>query len=674
MEKAVAQKKIEELSKELHEHNHLYYVLSNPVVSDFQFDTMLKELQDLEKQFPEFLLSNSPSKRVGGAVTKEFVSVKHKYRMLSLGNSYSKEDLIDFETRIQKLLEEEVEYVCELKYDGVAIGLRYVDGKLIQAVTRGDGTSGDDVTTNVQTIGSIPLELKGDYPKEFEIRGEVFMPLKAFEKLNEEKAKAGEPLMANPRNTASGTIKMQSSKIVAKRGLDCYLYYMLGEELPTETHFGNLEKAGTWGFKVPNVSDRMIEKTNSIDGILDFINFWNEKRKSLPFEVDGVVIKVNRHDRQQRLGFTSKSPRWAISYKFETEQAVTTLNSVVYQVGRTGALTPVANLEPVSLLGTTVKRASLHNEDQIEKLDLYLGDQVFVEKGGEIIPKVVGVNKSARQSKAVKIEYINACPECASELVRKEGEVNHYCPNEIGCPPQITGKLEHFTSRKAMNIEGLGAETVEQLYKAGLIANIADLYSLDPLKMISLDRMADKSINKIIKGVRASLLVPFEQVLFAIGIRFVGATVAKTLARYFKNIENIKNATLDELINVDEIGDKIAESVQEFFIEEKNLGIIEKLRIAGVQLAIIETEEEANLVKVLEGKSVVVSGVFHKFSRDELKKTIEKYGGKNVGSISKKTTFIVAGEKMGPSKLEKAAKLGVQLVSEEEFIAMISEG
>ncbi|MDG1517568.1 MAG: NAD-dependent DNA ligase LigA [Flavobacteriales bacterium] len=674
MEKAVAQKKIEELSKELHEHNHLYYVLSSPLISDFQFDTMLKELQDLEDQFPEFLLSNSPSKRVGGAVTKEFTSVKHKYRMLSLGNSYSKEDLIDFETRIRKLLEEEVEYVCELKYDGVAIGLRYVDGKLIQAVTRGDGTSGDDVTTNVQTIGSVPLELKGDYPKEFEIRGEIFMPLKAFEKLNKEKAKAGEPLMANPRNTASGTIKMQSSKIVAKRGLDCYLYYMLGEELPTDTHFGNLEKAGEWGFKVPNVSDRMIEKTNSIEGILDFINFWDDKRKDLPFEVDGVVIKVNRHDRQQRLGFTSKSPRWAISYKFETEQAVTSLNSVSYQVGRTGALTPVANLEPVSLLGTTVKRASLHNKDQIEKLDLYIKDQVFVEKGGEIIPKVVGVNKSARPDSAIKIDYITECPECETELVRKEGEANHYCPNENGCPPQITGKIEHFISRKAMNIDGLGGETVEQFFKAGLINNIADLYSLDPLKMISLDRMADKSVNKIIKGVRESLSIPFEQVLFAIGIRFVGSTVAKTLAKYFKNIQNIKNATLEELINVDEIGDKIAESVQEFFIDDKNLEIVNRLTEAGVQMAIIETEEEANLVKVLEGKSIVVSGVFYQFSRDELKKTIEKYGGKNVGSISKKTTFIVAGDKMGPSKLEKAAKLGVQLVSEEEFIAMISEG
>lgn len=672
MDKATAKSRVEVLSKELHKHNHLYYVLSEPTVSDFQFDTMLKELHDLEEAFPDLVSENSPTKRVGGKVTKAFETVTHKYRMLSLGNSYSKEDLIDFETRIQKLIEEEVEYVCELKYDGVAIGLKYVDGKLVQAVTRGDGTQGDDVTTNVKTIRSIPLELKGDYPSEFEIRGEIFLPLKAFEKLNEEKAKAGEALMANPRNTASGTLKMQSSKIVASRGLDCYLYYMLGENLPEKTHLDNLKKAGEWGFKVPQESKRMIEKTNSIDGILEFINYWDDKRKDLPFEVDGIVIKVNSYEKQDRLGFTSKSPRWAIAYKFETEQGVTTLNSVSYQVGRTGSVTPVANLEPVSLLGTTVKRASLHNKDQIEKLDLHLGDQVFVEKGGEIIPKVVGVNIASRSTSAEVVKYITECPECQSELVRKEGEANHYCPNENGCPPQITGKIEHFISRKALNIDGLGGETVEQFFKAGLINNIADLYSLDPLKMISLDRMADKSVNKIIKGVRESKAIPFEQVLFGIGIRFVGSTVAKTLAKNFKNIENIKNATLDDLVAVDEIGDKIAESVQEFFVDEKNLEIIDRLKEAGVQLAIIESEEDANLVKVLEGKSIVVSGIFHKFSRDELKKTIEKYGGKNVGSISKKTTFIVAGDKMGPSKLEKAEKLRVQLVSEDEFIEMIS--
>lgn len=672
MDKATAKSRVEVLSKELHKHNHLYYVLSEPTVSDFQFDIMLKELQDLEEAFPDLVSENSPTKRVGGKVTKEFETVTHKYRMLSLGNSYSKEDLIDFETRIQKLIEEEVEYVCELKYDGVAIGLKYVDGKLVQAVTRGDGAQGDDVTTNVKTIRSIPLELKGDYPSEFEIRGEIFLPLKAFEKLNEEKGKAGEALMANPRNTASGTLKMQSSKIVASRGLDCYLYYMLGENLPEKTHLDNLKKAGEWGFKVPQESKRMIEKTNSIDGILEFINYWDDKRKDLPFEVDGIVIKVNSYEKQDRLGFTSKSPRWAIAYKFETEQGVTTLNSVSYQVGRTGSVTPVANLEPVSLLGTTVKRASLHNKDQIEKLDLHIGDQVFVEKGGEIIPKVVGVNIAFRSSFAEVVKYITECPECQTELVRKEGEANHYCPNENGCPPQITGKIEHFISRKALNIDGLGGETVEQFFKAGLINNIADLYSLDPLKMISLDRMADKSVNKIIKGVRESKAIPFEQVLFGIGIRFVGSTVAKTLAKSFKNIENIKNATLEDLVAVDEIGDKIAESVQEFFVDEKNLEIIDRLKEAGVQLAIIESEEDANLVKVLEGKSIVVSGVFHKFSRDELKKTIEKYGGKNVGSISKKTTFIVAGDKMGPSKLEKAEKLGVKLVSEDEFIEMIS--
>lgn len=672
MNKVKAEKKVKQLSAELSNHNHSYYVLSLPTISDFQFDKMLSELQDLELEFPDFAYSTSPTKRVGGEVTKAFQTITHKYKMLSLSNSYSKEDLFEFEKRIQKILEEEVEYVCELKYDGVAIGLKYINGELVQATTRGDGTRGDDVTTNVRTIGSIPLQLKGDYPKEFEIRGEIFMPLRAFEKLNKEKEKAGEPLMANPRNTASGTLKMQSSKIVAKRGLDCYLYYMLGEDLPKETHLANLLAAGEWGFKVPSLKDRMIEKTKSIEGIIDFIEYWDSKRNDLPFEVDGIVIKVNRYDRQQRLGFTSKSPRWAIAYKFETEQGVTTLNSVSYQVGRTGAITPVANLEPVSLLGTTVKRASLHNKDQIEKLDLYIGDQVFVEKGGEIIPKVVGVNVSSRKSSAEKIEYITNCPECDTMLVRQEGEANHYCPNDNGCPIQITSKIEHFISRKAMNIDGLGGETVEQFYKSGLIHNIADLYDLDPFKMMALERMAEKSVNKILKGVRVSKEIPFEQVLFAIGIRFVGSTVAKTLAKYFKNIDNIKNATLDELTNVDEIGIRIAESIQSFFIIEKNVEIVNRLKEYGLQMAIVESEEDANLVKILEGKSVVVTGVFMKFSRDDLKKTIEKLGGKNIGSISKKTSFIIAGDKMGPSKLEKAERLGVRLITEDEFIAMIS--
>ena len=673
MDKSTAKRRVEILSQELREHNHKYYVLSQPTISDFQFDTMLKELQDIEEKFPDLASENSPTKRVGGSITKEFETVTHKYKMLSLSNSYSKDDLVDFEKRIQKLIEEDVEYVCELKYDGVAIGLSYVEGKLVKAVTRGDGTKGDDVTNNVKTIGSIPLELKGDYPKEFEIRGEICLPLKAFQKLNEKKAKAGEPLMANPRNTASGTLKMQSSKIVASRGLDCYLYYMLGENLPKGTHLGNLNKASEWGFKVPKASDRMIEKTNSIDGILDFISFWDEKRKSLPFEVDGIVIKVNSYEKQERLGFTSKSPRWAIAYKFETEQVATILNSVSYQVGRTGAVTPVANLEPTSLLGTTVKRASLHNKDQIEKLDLHIGDQVFVEKGGEIIPKVVSVNVASRLDSAEAVKYINQCPECDSELIRKEGEANHYCPNENECPPQITGKIEHFISRKAMNIDGLGGETVDQFFKAGLIRNIADLYILDPKKMLALERMADKSVNKIIKGVRASLNIPFEQVMFAIGIRFVGATVAKVLAKHFKNIENLKNATLNDLVAVDEIGDKIAESVQEYFSDERNLEIIQRLSDYGVQMSVLEESSDEVVDRILEGKSIVVSGVFQKFSRDELKKTIEKFGGKNVGSISSKTSFVVAGAKVGPSKLEKAEKFGVQLVSEEEFIEMISQ-
>lgn len=671
MTKSTALLKIEKLSKELHDHNYNYYVLSQPSITDYQFDVMLKELTELENKFPELINENSPTKRVGGTITKDFKTVNHKYRMLSLTNSYSKNDLIDFETRIEKLIEEEVEYVCELKYDGVAIGLRYLDGKLVQAVTRGDGNKGDDVTNNVKTIGSIPLQLKGDYPKEFEIRGEIFMPLKAFQKLNKQKEKAGESLMANPRNTASGTLKMQSSKVVASRGLDCYLYYMLGENLPEKTHLKNLKKAGDWGFKIPLESERMIEKTNSIQGILNFIQYWDEKRKELPFEVDGIVIKVNSYEKQERLGFTSKSPRWAIAYKFETEQALTTLKSISYQVGRTGAVTPVANLEPVSLLGTIVKRASLHNKDQIERLNLHLGDEVFVEKGGEIIPKVIGVNVATRSKNAKPIVYITCCPECSTPLVRNEGEANHYCPDESSCPPQITGKIEHYISRKAMNIDGLGGETVEQFFNAGLIRNIADLYSLDPLKMLSLDRMADKSVNKIIKGVRDSLNVPFEQVLFAIGIRFVGSTVARTLAKSFKNIDNLKNATLDELIEVDEIGVKIAESIQEYFSQDKNVELINRLKEAGVKFAIEEPKEEADLEKVLEGMSIVVSGVFKQFTRDELKKVIERLGGKNVGSISKKTTFIIAGEKMGPSKLEKAEKFGVRLVSEEEFIQMI---
>tara|TARA_Y100001933_G_C19003935_1_gene565719 strand:+ start:183 stop:2201 length:2019 start_codon:yes stop_codon:yes gene_type:complete len=672
MDKSTAQLKIQKLSKELHEHNYSYYVLSQPTITDYQFDVMLQELMKLEEQFPELIDENSPTKRVGGAITKEFDTVIHNHRMLSLSNSYSRQDLIDFEKRIQKLIEEEVEYVCELKYDGVAIGLRYLDGKLVQAVTRGDGTRGDDVTNNVKTIRSIPLELKGDYPKEFEIRGEIFLPLKAFEKLNKEKESAGETLMANPRNTASGTLKMQSSKVVAKRGLDCYLYYLLGENLPEKTHLGNLKKAAEWGFKVPLESERMIEKTNSIRGILDFIAFWNERRRELPFEVDGIVIKVNSYQKQELLGFTSKSPRWAIAYKFETEQAVTVLNSVSYQVGRTGAVTPVANLEPVSLLGTVVKRASLHNKDQIEKLDLHIGDEVFVEKGGEIIPKVVGVNVASRPSYAKPIGYITHCPECASALVRKEGEANHYCLNENGCSPQITGKIQHYISRKAMDIDGLGGETVEQFYKAGLIKDIADLYSLDPLKMLSLERMADKSVNNILKGVKDSLKIPFEQVLFAIGIRFVGSTVAKTLARNFKNIDNLKTATLEELIEVDEIGVKIAESVQEFFKDDKNIEVISRLKAAGVQFAVKESDEDIGVEKILTGKSIVVSGVFQKFTREELKKTIERLGGKNAGSISKKTSFIIAGEKMGPSKLQKAEKMGVKLISEEEFIQMIS--
>lgn len=671
MTSSEAKKRIHILSDELRKHNHSYYVLDTPTVTDFQFDTMLAELQKLENDFPDLAFVDSPTKRVGGAFTKNFVTVKHHYRMLSLGNSYSKDDLLDFDARLKKQLEEEIEYVCELKYDGVAIGLRYENGQLVQAVTRGDGTQGDDVTENVKTIGSIPLKLIGDYPNEFEIRGEIFMPLKAFDALNKEKAAAGEALMANPRNTASGTLKMQNSKVVAKRGLDCYLYYLLGKNLPEKTHLDNLKKAGTWGFKVPQESLKMIQKAQSIDEVLQFVNYWDTARKDLPFEVDGIVIKVNAYDQQERLGFTAKSPRWAIAYKFETEQAVTKLNEVTYQVGRTGAVTPVANLEPVSLLGTTVKRASLHNSDIIAKLDLHLGDSVFVEKGGEIIPKVVGVDVSARVPNAIKVKYLTHCPKCKTELERKEGEAAHYCPNENGCPTQIVGKMQHFISRKAMNIDGLGEETIEQFYNAGLVKNIADLYDLNPLAMIKLDRMADKSVNKIVLGLTASKKVPFEQVLFGIGIRFVGSTVAKTLAKHFKNIDNIKNASLDDLIAVDEIGERIAESVQSFFADESNWVIIDRLKSAGLQLSLPEQEKGDQVEQLLAGKSIVVSGVFEQFSRDELKALIEKYGGKNVGSISKKTSFILAGDKMGPSKLEKAEKLGVELISETDFVTML---
>ena len=669
MNKTEAKEEILHLSKEINHHNHLYYVESNPVISDYEFDMMLKRLQDLEAQFPEFAFEHSPTKRVGGDITKKFETVVHRFPMLSLSNTYSEEEIIDWENRLKKMSEGPIEYVCELKYDGVAIGIRYENGILTRAITRGDGTQGEDVTTNVKTIRTVPLQLKGDFPADFEIRGEIFMPLASFTKLNAEREENGEPLFANPRNTASGTLKMQDSKIVAERGLDSYLYGVYGTDLPSSGHFESVEKAGEWGFKVPQTKDRFIERTNSIEGIMDYIHYWDKKRYELPFEIDGVVIKVNNYSQQKVLGFTAKSPRWAIAYKFKAERVETRLDSISYQVGRTGAITPVANLTPVQLGGTTVKRASLHNSDQIEKLDLHEGDYVYVEKGGEIIPKIVGVNTDKRNALSPVVHFIEECPECMALLIRREGEAQHYCPNEDACPPQMKGKIEHFISRKAMNIDGLGAETVDMLYEKGLVRSIADLYDLTFDQVVQLDRMADKSADKMIKWIKASREVPFERALFALGIRFVGETVAKKLAKHFRSIDAISKAKFDELTNVEEIGEKIAISVQQYFLNEDHHALIDRLKMAGLQFEIIEKEGASNK---LDGKSFVVSGVFNAFSRDEIKEVIESNGGKNVSSISAKTDFVIAGENMGPAKLKKATDLGIMILSEDEFIKLLN--
>lgn len=667
-----AKNKIQELTQEINQHNYNYYVLSNPTISDYDFDMLLEQLIKLEHEFPELADENSPTKRVGGEVTKEFETVKHKYPMLSLGNSYSKEEIIDFETRIKKLVEDEIEYVCELKYDGVAIGITYVDGRLSRAVTRGDGTQGDDITTNVKTIKSIPLKLMGNnYPNEFEIRGELFLPKNVFEELNKEREEIGEQLYANARNTASGTIKMQDSGVVAQRKLDSYLYFVLGENLPFKTHLESLETAGKWGFKVPLEKDNFIKKCKTIDEIFDFINYWDKKRNELNFDIDGVVIKVNSYRQQEEMGFTAKSPKWAIAYKFKAEKVKTKLLEITYQVGRTGAITPVANLQPILLAGTTVKRASLHNADQMEKLDIREGDWVFVEKGGEIIPKIVGVEATQRDIFSQPTKYITHCPECNTLLERTEGDAKHFCPNEWGCPPQIKGKMQHFISRKAMNIDGLGEETIEQLYNAGLTKNIVDLYRLQKEQLLPLERMAEKSVNNVLKGLEESKKVPFERVLFAIGIRYVGETVAKKLARHFKNIDAIKTATFEELIAADEIGDKIAESIIHFFTVEQNQQLIKNLKEIGLQFSLSEQQLE-NRSDKLAGLTFVVSGVFTLFSRDELKNLIEQNGGKVSGSISKKTSYIVAGENMGPSKLEKATELGVKIIDEQQFSAMMN--
>jgi DNA ligase (NAD+) len=662
-----AKEEILRLSSLINHHNYLYYVKSEPEISDYDFDMLLKKLVELENTHPQFTFDNSPTKRVGGDLTKKFVTVQHRYPMLSLSNTYSEEEIREWEARIKKTTDEPLQFVCELKYDGVAVGIRYEKGQLTRAVTRGDGSQGEDITTNVKTIRTIPLSLTGNFPDDFEIRGEIFMPLQSFKRLNEEREDIGEPAFANPRNTASGTLKLQDSKIVAERTLDSFLYGVYGDDLQLNGHYESVQAAGSWGFKVPTSDNNFIVRTDSIAGIMDFIHFWNEKRQNLPFEIDGVVIKVDNYEQQRRLGFTAKSPRWAIAYKFKTERVETRLNSVTYQVGRTGAITPVANLEPIQLGGTTVKRASLHNLDQIEKLGLCNADYVYVEKGGEIIPKIVGVNET-RRTESTLIEFPAECPECRANLIRREGEAQHYCPNEIACPPQIKGKIEHFIGRKAMNIEGLGAETVDQLFENGLLNNAADLYDLTFDKLIGLDRMADKSVENLLNGLEESKKIPFERVLFAVGIRFVGETVAKKLAKHFKSIDNIKNAKFDELLEAEEIGEKIAISIQQYFLDEGNQLIIERLRESGLQMEVIEKEA---LSDTFNGMSFVVSGVFLSFSRDELKELIESNGGKNVSSISSKTDYVVAGENMGPSKLKKATDLGIKILSEDDFIKLL---
>ncbi|MDR0801226.1 NAD-dependent DNA ligase LigA [Fluviicola sp.] len=664
-----AQKRIEQLTHELNQHNHNYYVENNPTISDYEFDLLLKELHNLETQFPEFASDLSPTKRVGGDVTRKFETVVHRFPMLSLSNTYSEEEIIDWAQRLKKLASGPIEYVCELKYDGVAIGIRYVNGKFSRAVTRGDGTQGEDISANVKTIRTIPLSLKGDFPDDFEIRGEIFFPKANFEAMNRQREELGESVFANPRNSASGTLKSQDSKVVAERGLDCYLYGVYGDDLPMESHFESVRKAQEWGFKTPQEKNKYILKTSSIEGIMEFIHYWDRERYNLPFDIDGIVIKVNHYEQQADLGFTAKSPRWAIAYKFKAERVATILEEVTYQVGRTGAITPVANLKPVLLGGTVVKRASLHNADQIEKLNLYLGDEVFVEKGGEIIPKIVGVNEEPRKTDAEKVLFIEHCPECGSELHRREGEAQHYCTNDLVCPPQVKGRMEHFISRKAMNIDGLGAETIDLLYKKGLANSVADLYDLTFDQVVNLDRMADKSANNLIVGIKNSKIIPFERVLFALGIRFVGETVAKKLAFAFKNIDAIAKASYDELIAVDEIGEKIAIAVQQFFRDERAIQTIKRLKLAGLQFEIEEVSLDSNM---LEGKTFVVSGVFSRFSRNEIKELIEKNGGKNVASISAKTSYVLAGENMGPAKLEKAGSLEIPIISEDDFISMIS--
>ncbi len=659
---------IQDLREELNQHNHNYYVLDKPTISDFEFDQKLKQLQELESQHPEFFDENSPSQRVGGTITKNFQTVAHDYRMYSLDNSYSKEDLIDWENRIQKVLGNvALQYTCELKYDGASISITYENGKLKRAVTRGDGLQGDDVTNNIKTIKSIPLKLKGSYPARFDIRGEIILPFEGFEKMNQDLIEIGETPYSNPRNTASGSLKLQDSSEVAKRPLECLLYFIVGNNLAIDSQFEGLASARSWGFKVPNEA----KLANNLDEVFQFIDYWDTHRHKLPYETDGVVVKVNSFQQQDELGYTAKSPRWAMAYKFKSEQVATKLNSISYQVGRTGSITPVANLVPVQLAGTIVKRASLHNADQMEKLDIRIGDTVFVEKGGEIIPKIIAVDLSQRPSNSEVTKYITHCPECQTKLVRTDGEANHYCPNFYGCPPQIIGRIQHFISRKAMDIEGLGGETVALLYNNGLVQNYADLYELTVEQILPLERMAQKSAENLVNGVEKSREIPFERVLYALGIRFVGETVAKKLAKHYKNIDALRQASVMDLILVDEIGEKIAQSVIAFFENQENNIIIDRLKKYSVQFEINETFNP-NATDKLAGKTFVVSGVFEQFSRDDLKKAIEDNGGKVGSSISAKTDYVLAGDNMGPAKLEKANQLKIPIITENDFLGMLT--
>ena len=660
-------KRIEQLRRELHEHNHRYYVENQPTISDMEFDALMHELQRLETAHPEMADPNSPTQRVGSDLGGEFRQVAHRYPMLSLSNTYNKQEVAEWYDSVKRGLGgEDFEVSCEMKYDGLSISLTYENGQLVRAVTRGDGVRGDDVTANVRTIRSIPLVLTGDeYPSEFEIRGEILMPWKVFERLNAEREKAEEPLFANPRNAASGTLKSQNSALVASRQLDAYLYYLLGEQLPSDGHYENLQKARKWGFKV---SEGM-RKVKSLEEIYNFIDYWDIERKNLPVATDGIVLKVNSQHQQRNLGFTAKSPRWAIAYKFKAERERTRLLEVSFQVGRTGAVTPVANMEPVQLAGTVVKRATLNNEDFIRSFDLHLGDYVFVEKGGEIIPKIVGVDTDNRDPDAIPVTFAEICPECGTPLVRYEGEAIHYCPNDTGCPPQIRGRIEHFISRKAMNIESLGPETIDDYYRHGLVKNVADLYDID-VQQINGDGSREKSARKIVDGIEASKQVPFERVVFALGIRLVCETTAKLLARHFQNIDKLMAATLDELTHIDGIGEVVAKSVITYFHTQNNVEIVERLRKYGLQMSLSQEQLDSH-TELLKGMTIVISGVFQKHSRDEYKAMIEQNGGKNTGSISAKTSFILAGENMGPSKLQKAEKLGVNIINEDQFLEMI---